>query len=346
MISTEELLKPLSDDQPCGADLYADLAFQELDVLIRGKEESQFEAAEEPDWRALQKRCLELFGRTKDLRVAVALCLAASKTEGFVGLKDAMTVLTGIVSRYWDTVHPLLDPDDNNDPTQRVNIISSVATPVGTLGDPMRFLERLRVVPVVVSPRVGKVTLGDILVAQGKLPPTEGKTPRSAKEIEAAFRDAKPEDVIALQSNINDILEMLGGMTEFLTATIGAGSVPNIEKLRADLRDIQKAAGFIQPEAVSSVADASATGVASSSTAGATVSAGVPGEVASVQDVIEALDRICEYYRKNEPSSPVPHLLGRAKRLAGKSFMEITQDLSPEAIAQLKMIFGERDEQV
>jgi type VI secretion system protein ImpA len=345
MISTEELLKPISDDQPCGADLSADLAFQELETLMRGKEETQFSAGEEPDWRALRESCLELFGRTRDLRVAVAFCLAALKTEGFGGLKEAMTVLTGMVTRHWDAVHPRLDPDDNNDPTQRVNIISSLATPVGTHGDPVRFLERLRTVPVVVSPRIGKVTLADIVIAQGKLPSPEDKTPRTAKEIEAAFRDAKSEDVAAVHSNVNAMLEMLAGMTEFLTATIGAGNAPNIEKLRADLRELQKAAGSSLPGVVLSAADAAETGATVSPAAGAVASVGAPGEISSVQDVIEALDRICQYYQRHEPSSPIPHLLGRAKRLAGKGYMEIMLDLSPEAIAQLKVIFGERDEQ-
>ena len=52
----------------------------------------------------------------------------------------------------------------------------------------------------------------------------------------------------------------------------------------------------------------------------------VPGDIRSRDDAIRVLDQICEYFRKNEPSSPVPLLLQRAKRLLSKDFMEILRD--------------------
>jgi type VI secretion system protein ImpA len=52
------------------------------------------------------------------------------------------------------------------------------------------------------------------------------------------------------------------------------------------------------------------------------------------------LDRICDYYSRNEPSSPVPLLLRRARSLVTKDFMGIMQDLAPAAIAQIEAIRG------
>ena len=66
-------------------------------------------------------------------------------------------------------------------------------------------------------------------------------------------------------------------------------------------------------------------------------------EVASIQtraDVIKALDLICDYYRGNEPSSPVPLILQRAQRLVDKDFITIMTDLTPNALAQLQIITG------
>jgi type VI secretion system protein ImpA len=56
------------------------------------------------------------------------------------------------------------------------------------------------------------------------------------------------------------------------------------------------------------------------------------------------LDRICEYYKKAEPSSPVPGLLERAKRLAKMDFMQAISELSPDAISRMKDLFGIKDE--
>jgi len=79
MIDVEELLKPVSEKEPCGKDLSYDSGFLALDGLIAGKPETQFSAAEEPDWKAVRDACLELFEQSKDLRVAVKLSLALVK---------------------------------------------------------------------------------------------------------------------------------------------------------------------------------------------------------------------------------------------------------------------------
>jgi type VI secretion system protein ImpA len=47
--------------------------------------------------------------------------------------------------------------------------------------------------------------------------------------------------------------------------------------------------------------------------------------------------------KKNEPSSPVPLLLKRAKRLVGLSFVDIIRNLSPDAMAQVQMVSGEEE---
>lgn len=65
-----------------------------------------------------------------------------------------------------------------------------------------------------------------------------------------------------------------------------------------------------------------------------------PGAVRGREDVVRMLDRICEYYAVNEPSSPVPVLLQRAKRLVDKSFTDIVRDLTPAGLSELQVIAG------
>jgi type VI secretion system protein ImpA len=56
--------------------------------------------------------------------------------------------------------------------------------------------------------------------------------------------------------------------------------------------------------------------------------------------VARAIDRICDYYSRNEPSSPVPLLLQRAKRLATGNFIDIVRDLAPDAMGDIEKICG------
>ena len=69
------------------------------------------------------------------------------------------------------------------------------------------------------------------------------------------------------------------------------------------------------------------------------------GEIRSRDDAIRVLDRVSEYFRRNEPSSPVPLLLQRAKRLISKDFMEILRDMAPQGLSEAEKIGGlDRDE--
>ena len=64
------------------------------------------------------------------------------------------------------------------------------------------------------------------------------------------------------------------------------------------------------------------------------------GVVRNRDDVVLLLDKICGYYERHEPSSPLPLLLKRCRRLATLSFMDIVKDLAPSALQQVELIGG------
>ena len=93
MISVEDLAKPISAEVPCGPDLAYDPAFQQLETLVRGKPETQFSAAEDPDWKELRDLSVAFHGRSKHLTAGVILTLSLLKTEGFAGLRDGLALV-------------------------------------------------------------------------------------------------------------------------------------------------------------------------------------------------------------------------------------------------------------
>ena len=68
------------------------------------------------------------------------------------------------------------------------------------------------------------------------------------------------------------------------------------------------------------------------------------GVIKSREDAIRALDAVAEFFRRNEPSSPVPLFCDRAKRLVSKDFLEVLADIAPEALAQARAAGGVRGE--
>ena len=50
------------------------------------------------------------------------------------------------------------------------------------------------------------------------------------------------------------------------------------------------------------------------------------------------------YYEKNEPSSPVPVLIKRAKRLVGADFVSIIKDIAPNGMDNVEIVAGITDD--
>lgn len=332
-MDSQTLLTPLPGEHPCGEDVTYDPKFVELESLIAGKPETQFSAAEEPDWKAVREACLGLLARSKNLRIAALLCLSRVKLEGMTGLREGLGLIKGLLEQYWAEVYPKLDPAENNDPLERINIVSSLSTPLGTFGDPARFLERVRQIPLTNSPQLGRMSLAGLA---GQTVP--GQAPATAAQFAAALRDTPGPELQATFQALADSLANARAIDVFLTKTVGADKAPDMGALLGVLTEIEKTLLPHVPGA--SAADAGTPEPSAVAAAGGQVASS--GAIESRQDVVRALERICEYYARHESSSPVPLLLQRARRLVDMDFMQIVSDLAPDALGQINVVAGNR----
>ncbi len=345
VIDVEKYLQEISPDEPCGADLEYDAVFGEMERASQIKPEQQFGdtiiPAEEPDWREIKRLALDIVGRSKDLRAAMYLARALVRTEGFAGLADSLALLGGYIERYWDTVHPHLDPDDGNDPTMRVNIIASLC-------DVTMMLNGVRNTPLVSSRAVGRFSLRDVRIADGTLPaPANTETaPPTMASIEAAFSDAAIEEIQETAAAISAAMERAVAIEAALDARIGASQSPDLSDFGSELKAaLHIVNGQLQRRGVGVVGDENTEEAGAGEGGGeAQQQAGISGAINGRDDVIKALDKICEYYQKREPSSPVPLLLERAKRLVSKNFMEILEDMAPDGLDQAVKLAGKKNE--
>lgn len=344
-VDVQGLLTDRSPEDPAGPDLEYDPQFIEMLRLSQGTPERQVgnvvQPAEDPDWPRLRDQCLDLAGRTHDLRVAAWLTLALMQTDGAVGLRDGLAYLAGLIGQHWDRVHPRLDPEDDLDPTTRVNIIGSLAAPAETFGDPVQFIRRLREMPLCRSRQFGAVSLRDLKVAAGEIPfhGKEGAAPPDPAALEAAFDQTDVESLQRTAGALREAVELARTIDRTLTDRVGARHALDLSPLLKELSDARAAVdqrlarrGYGQSEAPPSGQDAN--------TATAPAGQRLSGEINSPQDVIVALDKVCQYYERHEPSSPVPLLVRRAQRLVSKSFLDIVRDLAPESLHQIEQIGG------
>jgi type VI secretion system protein ImpA len=335
-LDVENLLQPLSEDAPSGENLEYDPTFAAFEQAAREKPEQQYGAtiipAEEPNWLDVRRLGMDLAERTRDLRVACTLALGLLKTEGLPAFAEGLALVRGYLERLWPTLHPQLDPEDNNDPTVRVNTVSSLTDKVTTV-------DSLRATPMVESRLLGRFSLQDIEISRGEIPPLAGEEPVKAPTIEAAFGECDLEQLRANTSSVRDALQHAEAIESVVTQQVGATRAISLESLRRTLADMYAILGEHLQQRDAAAAAPPEAAVGHDGTPVATVGR-LTGEIQSRDDVVKALDKICQYYARNEPSSPLPLLLKRAKRLATKSFLEIVQDLSPNALAQIQALGG------
>jgi type VI secretion system protein ImpA len=81
--------------------------------------------------------------------------------------------------------------------------------------------------------------------------------------------------------------------------------------------------------------------VETSSTSADTPRARMPADpIANREDALRVLDDVSRWFRRHEPSHPVPILLERARRWIEMDFMDLLRDVAPEAVVQAEKLHG------
>jgi type VI secretion system protein ImpA len=332
----------------------------ELERLAEGKEATQFSEAEEPNWREVRDGCTEVFARGKHLRTAVLLTLAATKLEGYAGFRDGIKLVQGLCEQYWDQVFPQLDPEDNNDPTERINALSPFATPLATYGDKLRLLDALYASPLCDSRQLGRFTLRDIAMAAGTLAAADpDKTPATLKTIDLAFGGTDKSMLEEIAAAAEQAGESAKAIDKVFADKCGAGYGPDFKPLLTILKD---AALHVRKRITAEGAGGAGGGATSGGAAGSGGGSGggesfgggaqgggadaaLRGEVHSPEDAITALDKVIQYYELREPSSPVPLIVLCAKQMVKRKFLDITKVLTPDAISVIERVAASGNEQ-
>jgi type VI secretion system protein ImpA len=330
-----KLLEPVAQDAPCGPNLEYDPEFLVLEQSAQGKPEqvlgNNVVPGEEPDWADVVRRAEALLARTKDLRVAVVYTRARTRRDQLRGLADGLALIAKLLGDYWDGVHPHLDPDEADDATARLNALAALGGADGLLVD-------VRVAQVVRPGPYGRLAVRDLLLAAGKLQPTGGDKAPSEAEVRGVLNAVPKEDWDELAA-AGEALGHLKTLEHVLVEKVGAAQATDLKPLGDTLRAVAQACatvtGAVEPGA------GGEDGAGAGSAAGRLV---VTGEVRTREEALRLLDKVCAYMERSEPANPAPLLIRRAQRLMAMSFVEIIEDLAPDAISQVRTVAGIRGE--
>ncbi|HYR91344.1 MAG TPA: type VI secretion system protein TssA [Terriglobia bacterium] len=146
-LHTDELLDPISPEQPAGTDMRWTPGWDRIREARRSDDD--LEAGQwakrdrkAADWRIVQELATEMLrDSSKDLQLALWLTEANIKLQGFRGLSDGLHLATELMVRYWDKgLYPTMedDPQDRAGPFEWLNfklVDSIVAIPITVRDD-------------------------------------------------------------------------------------------------------------------------------------------------------------------------------------------------------------------
>jgi len=338
----EEILQEIEPDQPCGPVLEYDPAFLEFNLACAETPEVQYGStitpAILPEWKTVLPMAKDLLARSRDLRVAVPFTRALLHMQSIGGLAIGLQLIARLLELHWETVHPQLDPDDDNDPMIRINTLAALCEGTGVLRE-------IKDVDLINSRVHGHITLRDIDIATGEVAMADGASKFSLGLIDAAFTDTDLDQLQTLLADFDSCRASVAEIESLLTEKVGVAQALNmatLAKLLKHARDF--VAERVLPRISAATVGDHGDGEAVSDEDGVAVRV-MRADISDRDDVMRAIDKICTYYEQYEPSSPVPLVLQRARRLVTKNFLEIMEDLAPEGLGQVYSVSGAQQQQ-
>lgn len=325
----DELMSPVSADNPCGEDLSFSPEFDRIHEARREDDPTLdygewVSALKQADWKSVVVECETLLKKkTKDMRVAAWLAEGLVKTSGLAGFCTGLEVHVGLLRHYGADVHPRSDDGDDE---RRIGTMSWFF---------QRMAYLVRCIPLTDS-AAGRFSLADYDCAVSlqlqlqrhpeSVPDLEGKVTLEKFSSAVSTTDARH---FSIQSGV---IDRCSGLVNELSNQIddvlgdGAPSInplrESVEALRLRIHSICKGLGLSSENHETentSLLDGVPNQVALSAPAsiGSTVRDPTPvrqsqNGIASRADAVEALRQVAAYFRQAEPHSPVAYLAEKA----------------------------------
>lgn len=335
MVDFESFAEPIEGKFPCGPDCEYDNDFLALSQAVVGKLEQQFGdtviPAVAPDWRQVDTLAQSLLGRTKDLRVVAWLTLANTQLNGLKAFAGGLKLMVTLCERYWDEVHPRIEVDGDADPYLRINAISAFTGGSEFSGED-QLLQALR---------GALLTKAPVVLTYRALELSFNKAPEAAftlAQVETMIKDAVAagNTDIAL---VQDAWQSYQSLCKLVDERVTTGDAPDMERLGTVLKPVAQGIERILSSARPADAETATEEMIDAGTGGVG-RAGISGQVNTREDARRALDRVCEYLERHEPSNPASLFARRAQRMLDMNFLDIMRELSPDSINQLQTLTG------
>lgn len=339
VLDTEQLLAPISPESPTGIDVRQDadgaaLYYRIKDARASARLAERRADAEAdggplaPEWRQIMTLAEDVLARrSKDLEVAVWLTEAALRIHGYAGLHDAITVLDGLVERYWDTIHSL----DQEDVTAKVAPLAGL----NGLGNEGALIQPLRLAPITAPGSGEPAGLWHYMVMRKR-----GPAAKEAVLLAQAAKATPAAEFKAIYTAIAGAAAAFANLNRRLDAACGNDAPPSstIANTLTDAQDALRAISGLDASALLIVPAGPteappetepAAGPAATAPIATAVPTG-PAPLVTREDALRELARLATFFREHEPNSPTAYTLDTLIRRAKLPLKDLLAELIPD----------------
>ncbi|EOS94469.1 type VI secretion system ImpA family N-terminal domain-containing protein [Erwinia tracheiphila] len=335
----QHLCEKMGDENPCGENLDYDASFIMLQSKLQprlGVEYGNFvEAAEPINWAEIERECLSMLQKSKDIRLFIALIRCRLRQTGLAAIHEGLEALRYLLVTFPEDLHPQLLDEGEFDPLLRANAFSELEDVNGLLSDIRnQTLPKAAGLQIAVkdfekahaSPREeGALPESVISALLLEWDEQENKTIYSLsaaglclKEIKALLVDSLGHDAPEF-SHIGPLLDLF--------SNVSSQPLAQAEPVPAEKAPSESV--FLAAESIDDTTPPLEKPVTPPSRAAASKG------IETRSDALSKLREIRTWFTKMEPSSPVIPLLAFAESTVGKSFSELLKILPAEMIEKM-----------
>jgi type VI secretion system protein ImpA len=345
-IDIDSLVAPVSESSPTGTNLREDsspastyLRLKDARSAARLAEKRADVEGENlgvtSDWRTILEIAPKaLKEQSKDLEVAAWFIEALVRSQGFAGLRDGFCLARRLVEQYWDALFSLEDEEGVATKVAPLTVLNGIDG-AGTLLQPIR--------KIALTKAVGE---GPYLVyqyEQARKSAEANKGSNGGVTLEAFMTAANASGgpyYVTLAADIQESIAELEKLSTALDERAGRDAPPTSAiqgVLTSVLEMVQSFAKDLIARATQ-IATRDSTDVVAAQNGGEVASGagGVfrpNGGVRTREEALRVLLQVAEYFRQNEPHSPVATTLEELVRRARMPFSELLLELLPDRSA-------------
>jgi type VI secretion system protein ImpA len=350
ILPLEQLLTPISDDNPVGVDIRDNpsptspyYTIKDARNAARTAERNNIfdndNSEADSHWRRILELAPEILQNdAKDLEVASWYLEALVRRHGYLGLRDGFKLIHGLIEKFWDEIYPLPDED---------GIETRVAPLTGLNGEGAEgvLIAPIRNIYITEGATSGPYNYWMYQQALDveKILDEETRREKASKlgfsneDVEQAVTESSEQFYIDLVDDASLALTTYREISRILDEYCGINDSPptsNIINILEDCLGAIKHIGKYKIPGDSEDEVDQEESLDASPETGQTTTTQISKGIQTRSDAFKKLIEISDFFRKTEPHSPISYILERAVKWGDMPLEELIRELIPDSSAR------------